>query len=227
MFVSPVPVTKDVRAFLTDAARQEHSGWDGMVGGTSGGGAGVTRGGYTVLQHGPPAPTPSAHAPTTHATLSESLYSSLRSIYESMTNNFSECQANCSGRGECLNGTCVCLVQYEGDTCRDPNLAYFISFATVFYLIAAVSLAQLVVCVRAEYMRQKTPSLRRACRVTTQKMLYVITFVASTLRGAYFSSPANADLKLAPSFVSAFYPIILSGGSLIVCFWAENAFSTE
>ncbi|XP_045130701.1 uncharacterized protein LOC123515882 [Portunus trituberculatus] len=210
---------------MTNAGRHDNAGWGGMVGGNSGAGAGGARSGYTVLQHGPPAPTPAAssnHAATLHASLSESLYSSLRSFYESMTNNFSDtCQANCSGRGECLNGTCVCLVQYEGDTCREPNLAYFISFATVFYLIAAVSLAQLVVCVRAEYMRQKTPSLRRACRVTTQKMLYVITFVAATLRGAYFSSPANADLKLAPSFVSAFYPIILSGGSLIVCFWAE------
>ncbi|KAK8407302.1 hypothetical protein O3P69_002096 [Scylla paramamosain] len=210
---------------MMNAGRQDNTGWGGMVGGNSGAGAGGARSGYTVLQHGPPAPTPAAssnHATTLHASLSESLYSSLRSFYESMTNNFSDaCQANCSGRGECLNGTCVCLVQYEGDTCREPNLAYFISFATVFYLIAAVSLAQLVVCVRAEYMRQKTPSLRRACRVTTQKMLYVITFVAATLRGAYFSSPANADLKLAPSFVSAFYPIILSGGSLIVCFWAE------
>lgn len=103
----------------------------------------------------------------------------------------------------------------------DPNLAYFISFATVFYLISVVSLAQLVVCIRAEYMKQKTPSLRRACRVTTQKLLYVITFVAATLRGVYFSSPSNADLMLAPSFRSAFYPIILSAGSLIVCFWAE------
>ncbi|XP_071529514.1 uncharacterized protein [Panulirus ornatus] len=195
-----------------------------------------------ALDYGPPSPsviagfaphtTPNStpHPPTTSAdhlsyvsngALSETLYSSLRSIYERMTNYTNSCQANCSGRGECLNGTCFCLVQYEGDTCRDPNLAYFVSFATVFYLIAVVSLAQLVVCIRAEYMKQKTPSLRRACRVTTQKMLYIITFVAATLRGAYFSSPLNADLMLAPSFMSAFYPIILSGGSLIVCFWAE------
>ncbi|XP_066951872.1 uncharacterized protein [Macrobrachium rosenbergii] len=152
-------------------------------------------------------------------TLSKALYSSIRDIYWRMTNY--TCQANCSGRGECLNGTCFCLVQYEGDTCRDPNMAYFISFATVFYLIAAVSLAQLVVCVRAEYSRQKTPNLRRACRVTNQKLLYVITFIAATLRGAYFSSPANADLTLAASFMSSFYPIILTAGSLIVCFWAE------
>lgn len=154
-------------------------------------------------------------------TLGEALYTSIRTFYERMTNYTNSCQANCSGRGECLNGTCFCLVQYEGDTCRDPNLAYFISFATVFYLIAAVSLAQLVVCVRSEYTKLKTPSLRRACRVTTQKMLYVITFVAATLRGAYFSSPANMDLNIAPSFMSAFYPIILTAGSLIVCFWAE------
>ncbi|XP_064114486.1 uncharacterized protein LOC135220850 isoform X3 [Macrobrachium nipponense] len=152
-------------------------------------------------------------------TLSKALYSSIRDIYWRMTNY--TCQANCSGRGECLNGTCFCLVQYEGDTCRDPNMAYFISFATVFYLIAAVSLAQLVVCIRAEYSRQKTPNLRRACRVTNQKLLYVITFIAATLRGAYFSSPANADLTLAASFMSSFYPIILTAGSLIVCFWAE------
>ncbi|XP_042236887.1 uncharacterized protein LOC121876061 isoform X2 [Homarus americanus] len=210
-----------------------------MVGGSVGrilGAGGATQ---NALEYGPPAPTVAAPHTTSHTTLhpttaatdhlsfvasgtlSETLYSSLKSIYDRMTNYTNSCQANCSGRGECLNGTCFCLVQYEGDTCRDPNLAYFISFATVFYLIAAVSLAQLVVCIRAEYMKQKTPSLRRACRVTTQKMLYVITFVAATLRGVYFSSPSNADLMLAPSFMSAFYPIILSAGSLIVCFWAE------
>lgn len=78
-----------------------------------------------------------------------------------------------------------------------------------------------MVCVRAEYMRLKAPSLRRACRITTQKMLYVIIFIGATLRGAYFSSPGNADLLLSNSFEGAFYPIILTGGSLIVCFWAE------
>ncbi|KAK3856411.1 hypothetical protein Pcinc_037263, partial [Petrolisthes cinctipes] len=218
----------------------------GVAGGGSNSGGIIVN--TLVDHHGPPSPDTSTTTPvtaifyttttanryqppitTTHTVvpdgelggLSQTLYSSLRTFYERMTNYTSSCRANCSGRGECLNGTCFCLVQYEGDTCREPNLAYFISFATVFYLIAAVSLAQLVVCVKAEYSKQKTPSLRRACRVTTQKMLYVITFVAATLRGAYFSSPANADLMLAPTFMSAFYPIILSGGSLIVCFWAE------
>ncbi|XP_069986167.1 uncharacterized protein [Penaeus vannamei] len=211
-----------------------------MVGGSSSFAVGVAD--QNALDYGPPtrqpvsspahhstpahvaSPAPSSQQDLSHVaseTLGEALYTSIRTFYERMTNYTNSCQANCSGRGECLNGTCFCLVQYEGDTCRDPNLAYFISFATVFYLIAAVSLAQLVVCVRSEYTKLKTPSLRRACRVTTQKMLYVITFVAATLRGAYFSSPANMDLNIAPSFMSAFYPIILTAGSLIVCFWAE------
>lgn len=211
-----------------------------MVGGSSSFAVGVAD--QNALDYGPPtrqpvsspahhstpahvaSPAPSSQHDLSHVaseTLGEALYTSIRTFYERMTNYTNSCQANCSGRGECLNGTCFCLVQYEGDTCRDPNLAYFISFATVFYLIAAVSLAQLVVCVRSEYTKLKTPSLRRACRVTTQKMLYVITFVAATLRGAYFSSPANMDLNIAPSFMSAFYPIILTAGSLIVCFWAE------
>lgn len=123
---------------------------------------------------------------------SQVIYSSLLGLVNSvMNNNVSQCQDNCSGHGECLNGTCVCLVQYEGDGCTEPNLAYFVSFATIFYIIACVCLAQLVVCVRAEYMRLKAPSLRRACRITTQKMLYVIIFIGATLRGAYFSSPVS------------------------------------
>ncbi|CAL4074343.1 unnamed protein product [Meganyctiphanes norvegica] len=169
---------------------------------------------------------PSAGVSTPHPTqelnFSQVIYSSLLGLVNRvMSSNDSNCQDNCSGHGECLNGTCVCLVQYEGDGCTEPNLAYFVSFATIFYLIACVCLAQLVVCVRAEYMRLKTPSLRRACRVTTQKMLYVIIFIGAALRGAYFSSPSNADLPLSNSFMGAFYPIILTGGSLIVCFWAE------
>ncbi|XP_076064970.1 uncharacterized protein LOC143039006 isoform X2 [Oratosquilla oratoria] len=160
-------------------------------------------------------------APTAAASLSHVLYSSLRTLYERMTASNATCSANCSGRGECLNGTCFCPVQYEGDTCREPNFAYFISFATVFYLIGVVSFVQLVVCIRAEYARMKAPSLRQALNVTTQKMLYFIILVAATLRGAYFSSPSHMDMTLASSFMSVFYPIILTGGSLIVCFWAE------
>ena len=34
------------------------------------------------------------------------------------------CLGDCSGRGECWNGTCYCEIQYSGDTCNGPNLPY-------------------------------------------------------------------------------------------------------
>ena len=36
---------------------------------------------------------------------------------------------------------------------------------------------------------KKNPSMLKACRVTTQKFLYFLTFLASSLRGAYFAAP--------------------------------------
>lgn len=30
----------------------------------------------------------------------------------------------CSGRGDCLNGTCLCEIRYSGDACTGINLPY-------------------------------------------------------------------------------------------------------
>lgn len=32
--------------------------------------------------------------------------------------------ASCSGRGDCLNGTCLCEIKYSGDECSGFNLPY-------------------------------------------------------------------------------------------------------
>ena len=82
-------------------------------------------------------------------------------------------------------------IQFDGLRCDAPNLPYYISFSAFFFLIGAVCLAQLVICVRAEFARMKTPSLLRACRVTTQKALYVLIFAAAVLRGLYFAAPVS------------------------------------
>lgn len=55
-----------------------------------------------------------------------------------------ECQSNCSGHGDCYNGTCFCEVEYSGWSCQDPNLKYYASFSSVYYLICVVSFVQLV-----------------------------------------------------------------------------------
>lgn len=130
-------------------------------------------------------------------------------------------QENCSGHGECHNGTCLCEIQFDGLECHVPNLSYYIAFATIFFMLAFVCLIQLIMCIIAEWQKMKAPSFLRACRVTTQKVLYFIVFLASLIRGAYFTSPTAFKEGWSKSLLSAYYPLVLSGSSLIVCFWAE------
>ena len=44
----------------------------------------------------------------------------------------------------------------------------------------------------SEFLRmKKNPSVLRACRITTQKFLYFLVFLASILRGTYFAAPVR------------------------------------
>merc|ERR1719471_2703047 len=129
--------------------------------------------------------------------------------------------ANCSGNGECRDGSCYCMVQYEGNECQQINFYYHVAFASIFYLLALTSLIQLAMCIHAEYLRmKKNPSVLRACRITTQKFLYFLVFLASILRGTYFAAP-TVGKEISTSLLSAYYPVVLTSASLIVCFWAE------
>ncbi|EDW03095.1 uncharacterized protein LOC6562286 [Drosophila grimshawi] len=126
---------------------------------------------------------------------------------------------SCSGRGDCVNNTCVCDIRYAGDECDFINFPYYTGISTVFYLVALVSVIQLLICIVAEYQRLKQPSILRACRLTTQKLLYFMVFVASSLRGAYFTTPLQP--QWAVTLMSAYYPLLMTCASLIVCMWAE------
>merc|ERR1719211_143579 len=131
------------------------------------------------------------------------------------------CHANCSGHGECLNGSCYCQIQFEGEECKRINFSYHVAFSSIFFLLALTSLIQLVMCIHAEFLRmKKNPSVLRACRVTTQKFLYFLVFLASILRGAYFAAPTIGS-EWSISLMSAYYPVVLTGVSCVVCFWAE------
>lgn len=133
----------------------------------------------------------------------------------------SSCLDNCSGHGECYNGSCICEIQFEGERCTIVNRSYFVAFSSVFYMLALICFVQLIMCIIAEWQRMKMPSLIKACRITTQKLLYFLVFLASILRGVYFTSPASMEYRWSSSLMSAYYPLLLSGSSLIVCFWAE------
>ncbi|XP_053961281.1 uncharacterized protein LOC128865199 [Anastrepha ludens] len=129
--------------------------------------------------------------------------------------------ATCSGHGDCLNGTCLCEIRYAGDECSGFNLPYYAGISAVFYFVALVSVVQLFICIFAEYQRLKQPSFLRACRLTTQKVLYFMVFVAATLRGAYFTTPLDLQPQWAVTLMSAYYPMLMTCASLIVCMWAE------
>ncbi|XP_028179209.1 uncharacterized protein LOC114366518 isoform X4 [Ostrinia furnacalis] len=131
------------------------------------------------------------------------------------------CTLGCSGRGDCLNGTCLCEIRYAGDQCAAPNFSYHACIGGIFLVVAFICAVQLTICVVAEYRRLKAPTFLRACKVTTQKMLYFVAFLASLIRGAYFVSPSAFQEGWATSLLSAYYPLLMSGSSLIVCFWAE------
>ncbi|XP_052744168.1 uncharacterized protein LOC112050265 [Bicyclus anynana] len=131
------------------------------------------------------------------------------------------CARDCSGHGDCMNGTCLCEIRYTGDECAGHNMPYHACIGGLFLLVAFVCAMQLTICVVSEYRRLKAPTFLRACKVTTQKMLYLIAFLASLIRGAYFVSPNAFHEGWATSLLSAYYPLMMSGSSLIVCFWAE------
>ncbi|CAH4023745.1 unnamed protein product [Pieris brassicae] len=131
------------------------------------------------------------------------------------------CARDCSGRGDCMNGTCLCEIRYTGDECAGHNLPYHACIGGVFLAVSFVCAVQLTLCIVTEYRRLKVPNFLRACKVTTQKMLYLVAFLASLIRGAYFISPEAFQETWATSLPSAYYPLLLSGSSLIVCFWAE------
>ena len=115
----------------------------------------------------------------------------------------------------------IIQVEYSGGTCDHPNLKYYISFSTVYYMICVVSFIQLMLCINSEIARQKPRSISRAFRVNIQKSLYFFICIATAIRGFYFSSPSNGQLAWTESLMSAYYPILMSGSSLLVCFWAE------
>lgn len=72
-------------------------------------------------------------------------------------------------------------------------------------------------CITAEFQRMKAPSLARACRVTTQKLLYFLMFLATVIRGAYFTSPVSTRL-----LVFSYVDMVLK---LIVCACAHRMVS--
>ncbi|XP_065068749.1 uncharacterized protein LOC135694036 isoform X2 [Rhopilema esculentum] len=134
------------------------------------------------------------------------------------------CPENCSGHGICSvmnNGTCVCEVQFTGGSCGHSNKSFFIPFGVVFYLVCLTSFTQLVLCIRAEFQKLGTVHIANAFRLTVQKLLYVFVIIATGSRAVYFTVQDYIPEPWKHSLLSSYYPFIISGYSIIICFWAE------
>lgn len=105
------------------------------------------------------------------------------------------CHDDCSGRGECYNGTCLCEIRFSGEYCDGPNLPYHAGIGGVFLLVALVCAVQLTMCIISEYQKLKAPTFLKACKITTQKLLYFVAFLASLIRGFYFLSPVSTIIE--------------------------------
>ena len=99
--------------------------------------------------------------------------------------------------------------------------------SAIFYVVAFVSIVQLLICCFAEYKRLKNPTFLKAFRITTQKLLYFVVFLASLLRAAYFTQPESVQPSWAYYLMSAFYPLLMTCASLVICCWAEVCFTNK
>eukprot|EP00794_Sanderia_malayensis_P016181 gene16181-17807_t len=131
------------------------------------------------------------------------------------------CPLNCSGHGSCTSGTCICEVHFTGGSCRDSNRSFFLPFGVVFYLICITSIIQLILCIRADFIRLKKGNIGRAFRLTIQKLLYLFIIIATGSRALYFCIQEYIPEAWKNSLLSSYYPFIISGYSIIICFWAE------
>lgn len=74
-------------------------------------------------------------------------------------------------------------------------LSFFISY-TFFASLGIVCAIQLIMCCISEYQRLKAPTTLKACKITTQKLIYLVICFASLLRGAYFIFPVSIHFIL-------------------------------
>ena len=135
-----------------------------------------------------------------------------------------ENHSTCSSHGQCYNGTCVCEVQFTGINCSQTNLGYTAAFGVIFSLLFLIAVIQLTICIYAEYKKSKHPTVCCAFRLTTQKLLLGVVIAASSTRILYFSLQGIIPEEWLIPMESAYHPLLITGLSLVVCYWSEAFF---
>ncbi|KAK3596817.1 hypothetical protein CHS0354_015670 [Potamilus streckersoni] len=116
-------------------------------------------------------------------------------------------------------------IQFCGNSCKDVNDRYFLTFGAVFVCLGAVAFVQLCLCIWGEHSRRKCSSLTNAYKFTIQKFLYFLIICATVVRGTYYLTKWRASDGATSELWLVYYPLLLTSFSLIVGLWAEDLVS--
>jgi len=82
----------------------------------------------------------------------------------------------------------ILQIKFAGDECGGINVGYHIGLASVYLVVAIVSLCQLLFAITMSCRQVgKGNRFREALSPTTPKAIYAIVFLAASLRAAYFA----------------------------------------
>lgn len=135
--------------------------------------------------------------------------------------NVSYCPANCTfPKGKCIDGKCICELQFSGESCDIPNNNYLTAFATIFYLLFVIASVQLILCMINDSLSGEQ-RWKKAFRVTIQKCILGTVITAAGTRGIYFTVQKYINERWADVLHNVYYPALLTAFSILICFWAE------
>eukprot|EP00731_Ephydatia_muelleri_P030731 Em0022g245a len=143
----------------------------------------------------------------------------MRRSFRSIGGNYSDC-LSCTG--ECTTGMCVCKVWSTGGNC-----GYIAAFASISYLLFAVATVQLILCMVNDGLKESQLKCKRAFSINTQKCLLGTVMAATGTRAIYFTLQyARIPDEWGDVILTLYYPVLLTGLSMLVSFWAESYYTS-
>lgn len=83
-------------------------------------------------------------------------------------------------------------IKFAGEECGGVNFSYHMGLASVYLIVAAVSLIQLLIAITMSCRQvDKGSRFKEAFSPTTPKAIYAIVFLAASLRAAYFAASVS------------------------------------
>ncbi|KAL5460542.1 hypothetical protein EMCRGX_G033994 [Ephydatia muelleri] len=107
------------------------------------------------------------------------------------------------------------------------NCGYIAAFASISYLLFAVATVQLILCMVNDGLKESQLKCKRAFSINTQKCLLGTVMAATGTRAIYFTLQyARIPDEWGDVILTLYYPVLLTGLSMLVSFWAESYYTS-